>query len=116
MREQARETLMLEEAEEELARIRKDYYGNSAKVFTQVMVGTAGPEAGRICDAAADRSDIARKTCADRHRASNDRKRGREAGARRACSVLVFRRRKPLSGIETGQPQGNRASRIARSE
>jgi nucleotide-binding universal stress UspA family protein len=39
MREQARATLMLEEAEEELARIRKDDCGNSAKVFTQVMVG-----------------------------------------------------------------------------
>ncbi len=38
-REQARETLMLEEAEEELARIRKDDYGNSARVVTQVMVG-----------------------------------------------------------------------------
>jgi len=39
MREQARETLMVEEAEEELARIRKDDCGNSATVVTQVLVG-----------------------------------------------------------------------------
>lgn len=45
---------------------------------------TAGPEAGQIFDAAADRSDIARNPRADRYRASNDRKRDREAGARRA--------------------------------
>jgi nucleotide-binding universal stress UspA family protein len=44
MREQARETLMLEEAEEELARIRKDDCGNSAKVFTQVIVGPPVPK------------------------------------------------------------------------
>ena len=54
MREQARETLMVEETEEELARIRKDDCRNSAKVVTQVMVGPAGPEAGRIYNAAAD--------------------------------------------------------------
>lgn len=44
MREQARETLMLEEAEEELARIRKDDCGNSARVVTQVMVGPPVPK------------------------------------------------------------------------
>ena len=44
MREQARETLMVEEAEEELARIRKDDCGNSAKVVTQVMVGPPVPK------------------------------------------------------------------------
>ena len=44
MREQARETLMLEEAEEELARIRKDDCGNSASVLAQVMVGPPVPK------------------------------------------------------------------------
>ena len=44
MREQARETLMVEEAEEELARIRKDDCGNSARVVTQVMVGPPVPK------------------------------------------------------------------------
>src|SRR5260370_14332070 len=44
MREQAREPLMLEEAEEELARIRKDDCGSSAKIFTQVMVGPPVPK------------------------------------------------------------------------
>jgi len=44
MREQARETLMVEEAEEELARIRKDDCGNSARVVTQVMVGPPIPK------------------------------------------------------------------------
>lgn len=44
MREQARETLMLEEAEEELTRIRKDDCGNSASVLTQVMVGPPVPK------------------------------------------------------------------------
>ena len=43
-REQARETLMLEEAEEELGRIRKDDYGNSAQVVTQVLVGPPVPK------------------------------------------------------------------------
>jgi nucleotide-binding universal stress UspA family protein len=42
-REQARETLMLEEAEVELARIRKDY-GNSAQVLTHVMIGPPVPK------------------------------------------------------------------------
>src|SRR5215470_6159950 len=39
MREQARETLRLEEAEEELERIKRDDCGSSVKVFTRVMVG-----------------------------------------------------------------------------
>ena len=42
-RELARETLMLEEAEVELARIRKDY-GNSAQVLTHVMIGPPVPK------------------------------------------------------------------------
>jgi nucleotide-binding universal stress UspA family protein len=44
MREQARETLMVEEAEEELARIKRDDCGNSTEVFTQVMVGPPVPK------------------------------------------------------------------------
>ena len=44
MREQARETLMVEEAEEELARIRRDDCGNSAQVVTQVIVGPPVPK------------------------------------------------------------------------
>src|SRR5260370_8491140 len=43
-REQARETLMLEEAAEYLARITQDDYGNSAKLFTHVMIEPPVPK------------------------------------------------------------------------
>jgi nucleotide-binding universal stress UspA family protein len=39
-REQVRETLMLEESEEELARIKKVDFANSEKVVTSAMVGS----------------------------------------------------------------------------
>jgi universal stress protein A len=38
-REIARESAMIEQAEEELARIKKDDFGNSKKVFTFAVVG-----------------------------------------------------------------------------
>ena len=38
-REQVRETLMLDESEQELARIKKTDFGNSDKVFTCAVVG-----------------------------------------------------------------------------
>lgn len=45
--ESAREAAMVEEAEEELARIRKDEMENSAKVATQAVVG---PPVVKICE------------------------------------------------------------------
>ena len=45
--EQARESLMLEEAEEELARIKKDDLGNSKKVVTNAVIG---PPVQRLCE------------------------------------------------------------------
>jgi nucleotide-binding universal stress UspA family protein len=38
-RELAREAAMVQQAEEELARIKKDEFGNSNKVFTNAVVG-----------------------------------------------------------------------------
>ena len=95
MREQARETLMVEEAEEELARIRKDDCGNSAKVFTQVMVGPPVPKL----------IEYAKEQQIDLILLSTHGRTGiehlmigsvAEKLVRAApCSVLVFRRRKP---------------------
>lgn len=95
MREQARETLMVEEAEEELARIRRDDCGNSAKVFAQVMVGPPVPklveyakeqQIDLILLATHGRTGIEHLMIG-----SVAEKLVRAA----PCSVLVFRRRKP---------------------
>ena len=95
MREQARETLMLEEAEEELARIRRDDCGNSATVFTQVLVGPPVPklleyakeqQIDLILLATHGRTGIEHLMIG-----SVAEKLVRAA----PCSVLVFRRRKP---------------------
>ena len=95
MREQARETLMLEEAEEELARIRKDDYGNSAKVFTQVMVGPPVPKLVEY----AKQQQIDLILLATHGRTAIEHLMigsVTEKLVRAApCSVLVFRRRKP---------------------
>jgi nucleotide-binding universal stress UspA family protein len=95
MREQARETLMVEEAEEELARIRRDDCGNSAKVFTQVMVG---PPVPKLVDYAKEQQiDLILLATHGRTGiehlmiGSVAEKLVRAA----SCSVLVFRRRKP---------------------
>jgi nucleotide-binding universal stress UspA family protein len=95
MREQARETLMVEEAEEELARIRRDDCGNSAKVFTQVMVG---PPVPKLVEYAKDQQiDLILLATHGRTGiehlmiGSVAEKLVRAA----PCSVLVFRRRKP---------------------
>ena len=94
MREQARETLMVEEAEEELARIRRGDCGNSAKVFTQVMVGPPVPklveyakeqQIDLILLATHGRTGIEHLMIG-----SVAKKLARYA----PCSVLVFRRRK----------------------
>jgi nucleotide-binding universal stress UspA family protein len=94
-REQAREALMLEEAEEELARIRKDDYGNSAKVFTQVMVG---PPVPKLVEYAKQRQ-IDLILLATHGRTGIEHLMigsVAEKLARHApCSVLVFRQRKP---------------------
>jgi universal stress protein A len=95
MREQARETLMVEEAEEELARIRKDDCGNSPKVFTEVMVGPPVPKLVEY----AEQQQIDLILLATHGRTgiehlmigSVPEKLTRYA----PCSVLVFRRRKP---------------------
>jgi universal stress protein A len=95
MREQARETLMLEEAEEELARIRRDDCGNSAQVVTQVIVGPPVPklveyakeqQIDLILLATHGRTGIEHLMIG-----SVAEKLVRAA----QCSVLVFRRRKP---------------------
>jgi universal stress protein A len=93
-REQARETLMLEEAEEELARIRKDDYGNSAKVVTQVMVG---PPVPKLVEYAQQQIDLILLAT---HGRTGIEHLMIESMAEKLvryapCSVLVFRRRKP---------------------
>jgi universal stress protein A len=95
MREQARETLMLEEAEEELARIRKGDCGNSVKVFTEVVVG---PPVSKL-------AEYAKQQQIDLILLATHGRTGiehlmigsvAEKLVRAApCSVLVFRRRKP---------------------
>ena len=112
MREQARETLMVEESEEELARIRKDDCGNSAKVFTQVMVGPPVPKLVEY--AAQQQIDLILLATHGRTGiehlmiGSVAEKLVRAA----PCSVLVFRRRS-LKRYRDGPDPGNRASRIA---
>ena len=95
MREQARETLMLEETEEELARIRKDDCGNSAKVFTQAMVGPPVPKLVEY----AKQQQIDLILLATHGRTGIEHLMigsVAEKLVRAApCSVLVFRRRKP---------------------
>ena len=95
MREQARATLMLEEAEEELARIRKDDYGDSAKVFTQVMVG---PPVPKLVEYAKQQQIDLILLATHGQTAIEHLMIGSvtEKLVRAApCSVLVFRRRKP---------------------
>ncbi len=95
MREQARETLMLEEAEEELARIRKDDCGNSAKVVTQVMVGPPVPKLVEY----ATQQQIDLILLATHGRTGIEHLMIGSVAEKLAryapCSVLVFRRRKP---------------------
>ena len=95
MREQARETLMVEEAEEELARIRKDDCGNSAKVVTQVLVGPPVPKLVEY----ATQQQIDLILLATHGRTGIEHLMigsVAEKLVRAApCSVLVFRRRKP---------------------
>ncbi len=52
-RELAREAAMLEQAEEELARIKKDEFGGSKKVFTFAVVG---PPVQKLLDYAKDQA------------------------------------------------------------
>lgn len=95
MREQARETLMLEEAEEELARIRKDDCGNSAKVATQAMVGPPVPKLVEY----ATQQQIDLILLATHGRTGIEHLMIGSVAEKLAryapCSVLVFRRRKP---------------------
>ena len=95
MREQARETLMVEESEEELARIRRDDCGNSAKVVTQVMVGPPVPKLVEY----ATQQQIDLILLATHGRTGIEHLMigsVAEKLVRAApCSVLVFRRRKP---------------------
>ena len=95
MREQARETLMVEEAEEELARIRKDDCGNSAKVVTQVMVGPPVPKLVEY----ATQQQIDLILLATHGRTGIEHLMIGSVAEKLVryapCSVLVFRRRKP---------------------
>ncbi len=52
-REMAREASMMQEAEEELARIKRDQLGNSAKVVTRAVVG---PPVVKIIDYAEEKA------------------------------------------------------------
>ena len=96
---------MLEEAEVELARIRKDY-GNSAQVLTHVMIGPPVPKLVEYATQQQIDLILLATHGPDRHRASNDRKRGREAAALRAVLGPGLPAEKALSGIETGQTSG----------
>ena len=95
IREQARETLMAEEAEEELARIRKDDYGNSAQVVTQVLVGPPVPKLVEY----AKQQQIDLILLATHGRTGIEHLMIGSVAEKLAryapCSVLVFRRRKP---------------------
>jgi len=94
-REQARETLMLEEAEEELARIRKDDYGDSAKVLTHVMIGPPVPKLVEY----AKQQQIDLILLATHGRTGIEHLMIGSVAEKLAryapCSVLVFRQRKP---------------------
>ncbi len=93
-RELAREGAMLEQAEEELARIKKDELGNSKQVFTFAVVG---PPAQKLADYAKEQA-IDLIVVATHGRTGGERillGSGTEKLVRNApCSVLVFRPRK----------------------
>ena len=94
-RELAREASMIQQAEEELARIKKDDFGDSKKVFTFAVVG---PPVQKLVDYAKEQAiDLILM-------ATHGRTGGEhlligsvtEKVVRNApCSVLVFRPRKP---------------------
>ena len=93
-RELARESAMLEQAEEELARIKKDELGDSKKVFTFAVVG---PPVQKLVDYAKDQA-IDLIVVATHGRTGGERMligSVTEKLVRSApCSVLVFRPRK----------------------
>jgi nucleotide-binding universal stress UspA family protein len=94
-REQVRETLMLDESEQELARIKKEQFGNSSNVITCAEIG---PPVAKLVD-------YAKEHQIDLIVLSTHGRTGpqhimigsvAEKLARLApCSVLVFRRRNP---------------------
>jgi nucleotide-binding universal stress UspA family protein len=94
-RELAREAAMIEQAEEELARIKKADFGDSKKVFTFAVVG---PPVQKLCE-------YAKEQAIDLILMSTHGRTGGEFTligsvaekiVRNApCSVLVFRPRKP---------------------
>ena len=91
-RELARETAMQEQAEEELARLKKDELGNSDKVTTSVLVG---PPAGTLVDYAKEHQIDLIVLPAFGHSGSDFARIGgvTEKLVRNApCSVLVLRR------------------------
>ncbi len=69
-RELVREAAMIEQAEEELARIKKDDFADSNKVFTFAVVGRAGAQTVRLCQGTRDRSDSLVDARAERRRHS----------------------------------------------
>jgi|SRR5271166_1571961 len=94
-RELAREASMIQQAEEELARIKKDDFGDSKKVFTFAVVG---PPVQKLCE-------YAKEQAIDLILMSTHGRTGGEFGlmgsvsekvVRNApCSVLIYRPRKP---------------------
>jgi nucleotide-binding universal stress UspA family protein len=93
-RELAREASMIEQAEEELARIKKDDFGDSKKVFTFTVVG---PPAQKLVEYAKEQAidlvvmSTQGLTGAEYMIGSVTEKVVRNA----PCSVLVFRPHKP---------------------